>query len=665
MLNSHDSSDDDNDNDNNDNNDNDNNDNDNNDDDDDDIYNVDAVKGSYMSKKPSVHDTSDIEDEEEEEQDAEVVGSKRVARESVTAPQIQNKKRAAPKPPVHSDSEEEDDDDKEGDQKENAPSSSAAPPTAFQQTAPTNTALSDHEEDDEGFGSAEKGCEQDEPSLVAASFSLKQNNAQKSVLGTSMQISMPSSSSTKDAAAQGHESGGDDDDEEEGQDVCKKSKKKPVKKAQKGQSEDQRGNNNDNITTVKKRGRGRGQHSETVVGCGVESATVDTHFMNNMTIAVKVPGKTRDVHLCNFMSFVEKSQWTVTRAEFALPEGSTKHFAPWAVGASEEGVLGIPAVPFPFEDFIAKEKIDQQPILCNDDLDFIRHCAAATISCQRPASSKEKATIVLFLRVKLIQPSEDAAHYVLDAWHTFCLRQAGLVGNSAAKKECEVLLQLSKESFHHITNKPSVVTSFFTKDVFSLGTSNVSYIQQNRQNTLFDDNEFDPPFQFKLKRQTSDAVSSSKRPPKASAAAAAVNQQTITSMAQGAKSSSKETAAPPPPLETSQQQPSSSSSTYAQAHATCDSDGDEFGSGNYNETATSHKKPATSFDEQLSDESNETTTLVSTGRVESHLAIDFPGLPDLIKESEKKIAFHDAQIKLHQENKAYNVKVLNVLTQCT
>ena len=656
MLNSHDSSDDDDHNDN----DNDNDDNDDNDDDDDDdIYNVDAVKGSYTSKKPSVEDTSDIDDEEEEEeQDTEVVGFKRAARESV-APQMPNKKRAAPKPPVHSDSEE-DDDDREGDQKENAPSSSA-PPTAGQM-APTNTALSDHEEDEEGFGGAEKEGEQDEPSLVAASFSLKQNNAQKSVLGTSMQISMPSSSSTKDAAAQGHESGGDDDEEEEGQDVCKKSKKKPARKAQKGQSEEQRGNDN---TTVKKRcGRARGQHSETVVGCGVESAIIDTEFMNNMTIAVKVPGKTKEIHMCNFMSFVEKSQWTVTRAEFALPEGATKHFAPWAVGASEEGVLGIPAVPFPFEDFIAKEKIDQQPILCNDDLDFIRHCAAATISCQRPASIKEKGMIVLFLRVKLIQPSEDAAHFVLDAWHTFCLRQAGLVcsnNNSAAKKECEVLLQLSKESFHHITNKPSVVTSFFTKDVFSLGTSNVSYIQQNRQNTLFDDNEFDPPFKFKFKRQTSDAVSSSKRS-KASSAAG-VNKQTITSMAQGTKSS-KEIAAPPPPLETSQQ-PSSSSSTYAQAHATCDSDGDEFGSGNYNETATPHKKPATSSDEQLSDESNETTTLVSTGRVESHLAIDFPGLPDLIKESEKKIAFHDAQIKLHQENRAYNQKVLDVLTQCT
>lgn len=226
------------------------------------------------------------------------------------------------------------------------------------------------------------------------------------------------------------------------------------------------------------------------------AAIVDTKFLETLDVAVKNKRqKETGLQLCDFKKLL--TRWTPSRLEFELPSNITREAAPWAV-ESENGRLRIPPVPMDFDVFytygLRKEADDIIKNAKDNDVDLLRHCAAATITCFRVEENSTYSTIA-FLRVRLVEPNADADPEIAEAWTSFRDRA---YRESDGLCKYEILIVLNSTAFGILKNDREVTGMFFADSVHSVaqkgGRGSTANHYNQKFETLFQDCEFDDDF---------------------------------------------------------------------------------------------------------------------------------------------------------------------------
>ena len=226
------------------------------------------------------------------------------------------------------------------------------------------------------------------------------------------------------------------------------------------------------------------------------AAVVDTKFLETLNVAVKNKRlKDTGLQLCDFKKFL--TRWTPSRLEFELPSNITREAAPWAV-ENADGRLRIPPVPMDFDVFytygLRKEADDIIKNAKDNDVDLLRHCAAATITCFRAEENNTYSTVA-FLRVALVEPKADADSEIAEAWTLFRDRA---YRKSDGLSKYEILIVLNPIAFGILKNDREITGMFFAEGVHAVaqkgGRGSTANHYNQKFETLLQDCEFDEDF---------------------------------------------------------------------------------------------------------------------------------------------------------------------------
>ena len=226
-------------------------------------------------------------------------------------------------------------------------------------------------------------------------------------------------------------------------------------------------------------------------------AVVDTTFLETLNVAVKnKKQKDLGLQLCDFKKLL--TRWTPTRLEFELPLNITRETAPWAVEGAN-GRLRIPPVPLDFDVFyshgLRKEADDMIKDAKENDIDLLRHCAAATITCLRVEENSTYSTLA-FMRVGLVAPCADADAETIEAWTSF--RDRAYRRDTDELCNYEILIVLNSTAFGVLKNDREATGMFFAESSHAVaqkgGRGSTANHYNQKFETLFQDCEFDDDF---------------------------------------------------------------------------------------------------------------------------------------------------------------------------
>jgi hypothetical protein len=234
-------------------------------------------------------------------------------------------------------------------------------------------------------------------------------------------------------------------------------------------------------------------------GAPRDVAVVDTNFLSTLNVAVKNKRlRESGLQMCDFKKFIQGDEsFKPTRLEFELPANMTKENAPWAV-ENANGRLCIPPVPMDFATFytsgIRKEADEIVENAKKNDINLFRHCAAATITCDKAEENMTFSTIA-FMRVDIVEPPSDAENDIKEAWNSFRQR---ICRESDGMCTYEILVVLGSKTFGILKGDKEVTGMFFAESALSIapngGRPSTARHYNSKFDTLFQGCEFEDEF---------------------------------------------------------------------------------------------------------------------------------------------------------------------------
>ena len=230
-----------------------------------------------------------------------------------------------------------------------------------------------------------------------------------------------------------------------------------------------------------------------------EVAVVDTSFLSTLNVAIKNKRhRESGLQMCDFKKFIQGGNaFRPTRLEFELPANITKENAPWAV-ENADGRLCIPPVPMDFVTFyssgIRKEADEIVENAKKNDINLFRHCAAATITCEKAEENMTFSTIA-FMRVEIVEPPSDAESDIKEAWNSFRQRT---YRESDGMCTYEILVVLGSKTFGILKGDREITGMFFAESALSIapngGRPSTERHYNSKFDTLFQGYEFEDDF---------------------------------------------------------------------------------------------------------------------------------------------------------------------------